>query len=127
MYEKVETKLLIDADRNTILNGLDWLRSKATKRDVTMLLYAGYTYKNNHFLLPSGTKEDDIEGTTISLETVKTVFDQLPGTRIAFLDTCYDDNFPWKNGGISSFNHAKKVKLSLQVVLIMNTPMKSMN
>jgi WD40 repeat protein len=94
LYNKVETKLLIDMDatRGNVLDGLEWLTKSATQRDVVMVFVSGHGLQDKRgsyyffpydgdpeHLLRSGVRWYDFQETLLSL----------PCRVVLFVDTCH--------------------------------------
>jgi WD40 repeat protein len=94
VFEKVEVKLITDRDatKKSILEGLAWLGSKMTARDVGVIFFAGHGAQDDFgqfHLVPVDISPQDPEGSLIPGEFVKKALMNMPGKLIAMLDACH--------------------------------------
>ncbi len=94
VFAKVETRLLTDkqATRQGILDGLAWLKSVMTARDVGVIFFAGHGAQDpggNFHLVPVDVNPDDPAGSCISGESLKKALADMPGRLVAMLDACH--------------------------------------
>jgi WD40 repeat protein len=94
VFARVETKLITDkaATRKAILDGLAWLRSVMTARDVGIIFFAGHGAQDpegNFHLVPVDVDPKDPRGTCIAGELLKQKLGDMPGRLIAMLDACH--------------------------------------
>ena len=98
VFGRVETRLLTDkqATGKNIREGLAWLQSRMTARDVGILFFAGHGTrpKRRRFLpagAPGGRRSDERDpiGTLISGDLLKKALANMPGKLVAILDACH--------------------------------------
>jgi WD40 repeat protein len=93
LYGAVETRVLADHDasRDAILDGLDWLSTQVTSRDVGVIFLAGHGVSDTdgYWYLPADVKLDRIHRTAVSEDDVRRTLSKLPSKVILFLDTCH--------------------------------------
>ena len=97
LYRDVEVKLLTDkaADRDSILDGLDWLQRQVTQRDVGMLFLAGHGINSNdgvYYFAPVNFDLERSRRTGVVFNEIKNTLVGLPGKAIFFIDTCHSGN-----------------------------------
>ena len=97
LYEGVEVKLLTDrkATAENIRDGLQWLQSETTTRDIAMLYIAGHGV-NNHvgdfFYVPVNADLERINATCVSYTDIKKTIDAVAGKLLVFMDACHSGN-----------------------------------
>jgi hypothetical protein len=94
VFRSVEAHVLTDrqATRAGILQGLDWLASVMTPRDVAVFSFSGHGTRDprgKFYLVPVDVREDDPAGTCFPGEMLKQALAGLPGRVIAVLDACH--------------------------------------
>ena len=93
LYGSVETRVLADHDasRDAILDGLDWLSTQVTSRDVGVIFLDGHGISdtNGYWSLPVDAKVDRIHRSAVSEDDVRRTLSKLPSKVILFLDTCH--------------------------------------
>ena len=97
LYEKVVVRLLTDgqATAENIREGLYWLQTETTSRDVAMLYMAGHGVNNNvgdFFFMPVKADIDRINSTCVGYTEIKGTIDIIAGKRIVFMDACHSGN-----------------------------------
>jgi hypothetical protein len=94
LFRQVRCKTLTDAQatRRGILEGLSWLKSQATQRDVSVLFYAGHGGQDNDgvfYLLPADVNPDELTATGVSEDDLKRYCQSIPGRLVLMLDACH--------------------------------------
>lgn len=94
LYREVKLRLLTDAEANkdAILEGLDWLQHQTTSRDVALLFFAGHGTDDNagnFYFLPVGADPGSLRRTAISHGEVQTTVASVPGKIVVFMDACH--------------------------------------
>ena len=97
LYEKVELKLLIDeeATADNIREGLYWLQTETTARDVAMLFMAGHGVNNNignFFFMPVHADINRINVTCVGYSDIQATLDAIAGKIVFFVDACHSGN-----------------------------------
>ncbi|MGA2641948.1 MAG: caspase family protein [Spirochaetia bacterium] len=97
LYRGVETKVLTDADANKddILDGLDWIRKQTTSKDIAVIFFSGHGFNDpdgNYYYLPVGADIDRLKRTGVPFSDIKTTVSDIPGKVLFFLDTCHSGN-----------------------------------
>ena len=97
LYERVDVKALTDktATAANIRNGLYWLQTQTTNRDIAMLYIAGHGMNNNtgdFFFMPVDADAERISATGVSYVDIKTTVSSIAGKRLVFLDACHSGN-----------------------------------
>lgn len=94
----IEVDLVLDADRDTLVNALSDHARRAAGKDVSILFYAGHGLQLDgaNYLLPvnmraTGISEEYVKVSGVALDGAVSL---LPGkTRLVFLDACRDNPF----------------------------------
>lgn len=115
LYRDVEVRLLTNskANKDNILDGLDWLQKETTSRDVSMLFLAGHGLNdpnNIFYFLPSNYNADALKRTGISYTDIKNTIDAMAGKVILFIDACHSGNVMGVNRRALSMNMSDLVK-----------------
>ncbi|MEO5343509.1 MAG: caspase family protein [Gammaproteobacteria bacterium SHHR-1] len=103
LYERVETRLLTNslADRDNILDGLEWLIRETTQRDLAVIFVAGHGTKDGggqYYFMPHDTDMDSLRRTGVKWYEFQDTLDRLPGTRWLLADTCHAGSITGKRG-----------------------------
>ncbi|MDM8564817.1 caspase family protein [Candidatus Halobeggiatoa sp. HSG11] len=101
LYNNIEIELLANADKARILEGLKWIRNKATINDVSILFFAGHGYNDNegqYYFLPRDVNKHNIIETSVVYQQIKQNVTALPSKTLFFIDTCHSGNV--MGGGI---------------------------
>jgi hypothetical protein len=94
VFGKIEVRLLTDEDatKKGIIDGLDWLASKMTAKDVGVFSFSGHGTRDpngNFHLVPVDVREDDPDATCLSGDLFKSKLENMPGRLVAILDACH--------------------------------------
>lgn len=97
LYKDVVISLLTDknATKENILDGLEWLQSQTTSRDVAMIFLAGHGVNDNvgtFYFLPVGADLNRIKSTCVIFEELKNSTSAIPGKVLMFIDACHSGN-----------------------------------
>jgi len=97
LYRDVEVRLLADAKatRDAVLDGLEWLRSQVTARDVGMLFIAGHGVNDSdggYYYLPVDTDLNALKRTGVIFSEIRNTMANLSGKALFFIDTCHSGN-----------------------------------
>ena len=93
LYRDIETRLLTDdkATKDNILDGLDWLQTATTSRDVAMLFFAGHGIDDNaanFYFLPVGADLQRLKRTGLLKTEIQATVASIPGKVVVFMDAC---------------------------------------
>ena len=97
LYRTVDVRLLTDekATRESIIDGLDWLRREVTANDIAVVFFAGHGVNDSisqYYFLPSNSDISRLRSTAISNVDIVETLQSLPSKVLAFLDTCHSGN-----------------------------------
>jgi hypothetical protein len=97
LYRAVEVRLLTDekATRESIIDGMDWLRREVTANDIAVVFFAGHGVNDSisqYYFLPSNSDIGRLRSTAISNTDIVETLQSLPSKVLAFLDTCHSGN-----------------------------------
>ena len=101
LYREVIVKVLPEANAREILEGLDWLRSEVTAKDVGMLFLAGHGVNDadgDYYFLPVDADSTRLRQTAVPTYELQKTLSRLPGKTLAFIDTCHAGNVLVGNG-----------------------------
>jgi hypothetical protein len=103
LYERVKTRLLTNslADRDNILDGLEWLIRASTQRDLAIIFVAGHGTKDGggqYYFMPHDTDMDSLRRTGVKWYEFQDTLERLPGTRWLLADTCHAGSITGKRG-----------------------------
>ena len=94
LYRGVETKVLTDAgaDKDDILDGLDWIQKQTTSKDIAVILFSGHGINDsngNYYYLPVNADIDKLKRTGVAFSDIKTTVSAIAGKVLVFIDTCH--------------------------------------
>lgn len=97
LYREVEVRLLEDgaATRESVIDGLDWLRRQVTANDLAVLFLAGHgvnDHTNRYYFVPANADPARLRSTGIANGDIAEALQALPSKVLAFLDTCHAGN-----------------------------------
>lgn len=103
LYNRVETKLLTNtlADRDNILDGLEWLIRETTQKDMAVIFVAGHGVKDGggqYYFMSHDTDLDTLRRTGVKWYEFQDTIERLPGTRWLLADTCHSGAITGKRG-----------------------------
>ena len=97
LYKDVKSKLLTDSDanKNNILDGLEWIQRQTTSRDMAMLFMSGHGLNDNigtFYYLPYEADVESIRRTCLMFTEIKYTVSSIPGKIVVFADACHSGN-----------------------------------
>lgn len=97
LYRDVVVKTLTDADatRDNIVDGLDWIRTQTTAKDVAMIFFAGHGVNdtlNRYYFCPYNFNLDRQSSTSVGMSDIKTTVENIAGKVVLFVDSCHSGN-----------------------------------
>ena len=97
VYEKVKIKQLLDekANAENIRDGLYWLQTETTYKDVAMIYMAGHGINNNvgeFFFMPVNADMNRVNATCVRYAEIKATVDNISGKLFMFVDACHSGN-----------------------------------
>ncbi len=97
LYRDVVVKVLTDqhANKDEILDGLDWIRKETTSKDVAMVFFAGHGLNDQngvYYFLPYNTDLEKLLRTGVPFTDIKNTVQSLAGKTLFFIDTCHSGN-----------------------------------
>jgi hypothetical protein len=87
-YGKVETRLLTDARRRDVLDGLEWLHQGSEEGDVNLLFLAGHgaTLEQTFYFMAADSDPDMLRATAVSRDEIQRAIRLRKGMMIVLLD-----------------------------------------
>ena len=103
LYKDVIIKKLteIDASKVNILDGLQWIQEKTTRKDLAMIFFAGHGINDNngvYYMLPVDADIERLRATCINFEEIKQTQSTIEGKVIVFIDACHSGNIMGAGG-----------------------------
>jgi len=97
LYENVDIKLLTDkkATAENIRDGLQWLQTETTNKDIAMIFFAGHGVNNNvgdFYFMPVNADVERINATCVSYRDIKATISSVAGKLLVFMDACHSGN-----------------------------------
>ncbi|MBP2230042.1 hypothetical protein J2847_003345 [Azospirillum agricola] len=92
LYREVVVKVLADAVKNDVLDGLEWLERQVTARDVGLLFLSGHglnDQQGEYWFIPQDGDRDRLRRTSVNQAEIKGALKRLAGKTLLFLDTCH--------------------------------------
>lgn len=92
----IDVHLLVNADREAFVRGLNEFADRATGSDINIVFYAGHGVQidGTNYLIPTAMRSDNVSAGYVKLSAISlnAVLDYLPArTRLVFLDACRDN------------------------------------
>ena len=109
LYEKVTVRTLTDkeADKDGILDGLDWIQREATAKDVAIMYLSGHGVNDPngiYYYLPVNTDKEKLKRTGVPFSDIKNTLSSVAGKVLLFLDTCHSGNVMGQRRGETDLN-----------------------
>ncbi len=103
LYNDVIAKTLTEkqASKINILDGLQWIQEKTTRKDVAMIFFAGHGVNDNngiYYMLPVDADIQRLRSTCINFEEIKQTQSTIEGKVIVFVDACHSGNIMSSGG-----------------------------
>ena len=97
LYRDVVVKTLTDteATRDNIVDGLDWIRTQTTSKDIAMIFFAGHGVNdtlNRYYFCPYNFNLDRQTSTGVGMSDIKTTVENIAGKVVLFVDSCHSGN-----------------------------------
>ena len=97
LYRDVEIRLLTDAQatRDNVVDGLEWLKTQVTHRDVGMLFLAGHGVNDAngiYYFLPVNFSDQALMRTGVPFSDIRNTLSSMAGKALFFVDTCHSGN-----------------------------------
>ena len=94
LYSDVSIKLLTDenSSKNNILDGLDWILTETTSRDVAMVFFAGHGINDNtgnFYYMPVEADPDRLRTTCVNYLEIQQSISAIAGKVVLFMDACH--------------------------------------
>lgn len=107
IYREVQAKVLADATKDDILDGLDWLTKETTSRDVAVIFLAGHGVNDPSgifYYLPQNADPEKLKRTGVAFTDIKNTLASLAGKAVLFVDTCHSGNVMGTRRGVADIN-----------------------
>ncbi|WP_236621382.1 caspase family protein [Rhodopirellula sallentina] len=93
-YRQVETNVLVDKNATTtdILDGMDWLISSVTQRDLAMVFIAGHATfdtRSNYYFCSHEVDPKRLRSSALPYRAIEQLIQDLPCKVLLFADTCH--------------------------------------
>lgn len=91
-YAKVETRLLADAKRSDVIEGLEWLEKESQEGDVNILFLAGHGMTDeqlDYYFMTADSDARRPRATAVSKDEIVRTIKRRKGSMIVMLDTCH--------------------------------------
>lgn len=102
-YKDIFVRTLTDHDASkvNILDGLQWIQEKTTRKDVAMIFFAGHGVNDNkgvYYMLPEDADLQRLRATSINFEEIKQTQSTIEGKVLVFIDACHSGNIMGTGG-----------------------------
>jgi len=107
LYRDVQVKLLPDARKDDILDGLDWLQQQVTSRDMGIIFLAGHGVDDSnglYYFLPADVDLDHLKRTGVAFSDIKNTAASIAGKAVMFVDTCHSGDVMGGRRGSTDMN-----------------------
>ncbi|MEN8215971.1 MAG: caspase family protein [Pseudomonadota bacterium] len=88
----LSVKLLADASKDEILDGLEWIERQVTQDDVAIVFFAGHGINDingHYYFLPRNFNEQGFKRTALAYHDIKNTLTVLQGKVLFFIDTTH--------------------------------------
>jgi hypothetical protein len=97
LYRDVVARVITDeqATKDSVLDGLDWIRKETTSKDVAMVFLGGHGVNDSngvYYFLPFNTDVNSLLRTGVPFSDIKNVVASIAGKALFFVDTCHSGN-----------------------------------
>jgi len=107
LYRDVQVKLLTDATKDQIEDGLDWLQHEVTSLDVGMIFLSGHGVddaNSYYYFLPANADLNRMKATGLAFSDLKSTVSSLAGKAVMFVDTCHSGDVLGGRRGVADVN-----------------------
>ncbi len=107
LYRDVEMKLLTDdhADKESVLDALEWIQKQTTSRDVAMIFLSGHGVRDgsgDYYYVPYNFDNDRKRSTGVLFYEVEKTIKDIAGKVVFFVDTCHSGGAGAKTRGVGT-------------------------
>ncbi|MBB3210155.1 WD40 repeat protein [Rhodopirellula rubra] len=107
-YREVETKVLVNenATKPDILDGMDWLITSVTQRDLAMVFLAGHATfdtRSNYYFCSHEVDPDRLRSSALPYSAIEQLIQDLPCKVLLFADTCHSGAATGARGATRAF------------------------
>jgi uncharacterized caspase-like protein len=91
----LSSKLLTDPDKDSVLDGLEWIKREVAAQDVAMIFLAGHGVNDSngdYRFLPADVDSQKLKRTGVPYHIIRDTIADLPGKALLFADTCHSGN-----------------------------------
>ena len=106
-YRLVVAECVANADKKTVLAGLEWLGKEVTEKDVGVLFLSGHGANDDdgdYYFLPRDAEVGDLRYTGVPYYEFKKTLSRLKGKSLVFIDTCHSGNILGGKRGVADIN-----------------------
>ncbi|HEY6292214.1 MAG TPA: caspase family protein [Terriglobia bacterium] len=107
LYRDVQVKLLTDAPKDQIEDGLDWLQHQVTSLDVGMIFLSGHGLDDAnsfYYFLPANADLNRLKATCLAFSDLKSTVASIAGKAVMFVDTCHSGDVLGARRGVADIN-----------------------
>ncbi len=107
LYGDIKIKLLEEASKAEIIQGLKWINQQTTQNDVAIISISGHGYndkKGDYYFIPRDINPNDIQNTAVAYQQLKETMSTILGKALFFIDTCHAGNVMGKHRGVADVN-----------------------
>jgi WD40 repeat protein len=106
LYGDVQTKRLEDANKEEILEGLEWIERQTTQNDMLVVSFSGHgvNEKGRYYFIPRDVDPDQIESTAVPYRDIKSAMAGVPSKALFLIDTCHSGNIMGGRSGLADVN-----------------------
>jgi hypothetical protein len=92
LYREILVKLLPDASKDEVLDGVEWIERQVTQQDVAIVFIAGHGINDingHYYFLPRNFNEQGFKRTALAYHDIKNTLSALQGKALFFIDTSH--------------------------------------
>ncbi len=109
MYRDVTVRVLTDvqATKDNVLDGLEWVQRETTSKDIAMVFLAGHGVNDQagiYYFLPVNANTEKLKRTGVAFSDIKNTVASLAGKAVLFVDTCHSGSVMGARRGAADIN-----------------------
>jgi len=109
LYRDVAVRIITDAaaTRSSMLEGLEWLQSQTTSKDVAVMFLAGHGVTDSngiYYYLPVDADANKLKNSAVIFTEIRNTLAAIAGKALLFVDTCHSGNIMGTRRAVADIN-----------------------
>lgn len=126
LYRTVRARVLTDGDatKDNVLEGLDWILTESTQKDLSIILVSGHGLKDergNYYFLPHDGDPEKLRRTGVKWFDFQDVLNGLPSKAVLMADTCHSGSITGKRRDATDMTDALRELLNAESGVVIMT------